>query len=853
MSAIWSMTHQPRNELIARALAVESLLVETWRECCGKDEAIALVAVGGFGRAELFLHSDVDLLILLDAKKSKALAPQISHFQALAWQLKCAGQALDLALSVRTIDETLRFAGEDLNFFTSLLDTRLLTGAGDLLESLQQKLWHKKLWAAKDFFAAKLQEQTQRHLKFADTAYNNEPNLKEGPGGLRDLHTLRWVAQRHLGHRLLPFGWHVLADNAMISGAEAEELCECERLLSLFRQALHQRVGRKEERLLFDHQINLATDFGLHDQGFSNRAVEQLMQVYFRTARRVIRLNAMLLARFAQRYFSDGDNRIKALDADFYLSQGLLDCHPSLTGLSVDGALLALARFQQQAEAKAMGAHFLQALNTVTLEANVPDTQAPSWAPHFLALLNAPRRVAAALTVAADHGLLGKLLPAFERVTGRMQYDLFHAYTVDQHTLFVLKKLENLRISDPEFQLANEVWTRIRHPHVMFLAALFHDLAKGRGGDHSELGAVDAKEWTRALGLPENQSDLIAWLVAQHLTMSTTAQKRDIQDPGVVRDFVDLVADRERLDHLYLLTVADIRGTNPKLWNGWKARLLEDLYRAARFELRRGSENPVNAAERIETAKSEALQLLQGEIAGRAPVLQVWQDFPENSFLRYSTEELRFQTQAVLAAKRAEANQVIVMRPIAGKGAFELFVRIPDRSGIFATITAVLDRLQMSVLGARIGMTPSGYTHDSFQLFDLRPELDAPRERALEVQMQLRLALEARTLTPKIAKRMATRQQKHFQFPAQIEFSAPLDGTHHHSVLALTCPDSFGLLAKVALCLFEQNLRVLGARIATFGERVEDFFLISNTQGLALSDAEQNELRAALMIKLGTS
>ncbi len=831
-----------RNELIARALSVERLLISTWRECFTPDDSVALLAVGGFGRAELFLHSDVDLLILSSPHPTPALLAQIAAFEALAWQLK-----LDLAISVRDVASAVLFASEDLSFFTSLLDLRLLCGCAALGDQLLLQLEPTILWAPKDFFAAKMAEQSQRHRRFSDTAYNNEPNLKEGPGGLRDLHTIRWIAQRQFaGGRNAP-GWAFLQEHGFVSAPERQALEHAEALLSTLRQSLHELSKRKEERLLFDHQIALAAHFGFVDKDFSNRAVEQLMQRYFRAVGSVIRLNIMLTARFAQRFES---SEIVPIDGGFVLRCGQLDLsEKNSAALTLESAFQFLARWQNLPQVSGVGANFLEAVGALLAK---PTADADNLAlAAFLTLLDAPERVAQALAIAATNGLLGRILPAFEHVTGRMQYDLFHAYTVDQHTLFVLEKLEAMRTlaSNDDAPLTIAVWQRIAKPRLLFLAALFHDIAKGRGGDHSTLGAADVRDFGARCGMAENEIDLIAWLVTEHLTMSTTAQKRDIQDPAVVRSFALMVADRERLDHLYLLTVADIRGTNPKLWNGWKARLLEDLYGATRFALRQGLELPMHASERMQARQAQALALLQGEGAGRTQVQTLWQDFPEFAFLRHSPDELRFQTQAVLAARRFGEHEVILLRPIPGAAALELFVRVTDRAGIFATIATVLDRMNISVLGARIGLAPSGMTHDTFQLHDLRAEVQvSPRERAREVQMDLKLALSAPVLKPRVSKRVATRQQRHFQFPAQIEISTNSDA--RLSTLALTCPDVFGLLAHVSLSFFEHDVRVHSARIATFGERVEDFFSLSDADGRALSAAKSEQLMASIRAKL---
>ena len=856
-----------KHELLARALSVEAMLLAVWRKHFNNNLAVELVAVGGFGRAALFPKSDVDVLVLASNQQEAGLSAAIAEFFAECWSLQ-----IELATSTHTPDSAALFAEEDLSFMTSLLDHRLLAGKGQLLKKLLTRLKPAKVFNSVDFFAAKVAEQRARHERFADTGYNLEPNVKDGPGGLRDLHTITWVLQRHFGVR----HWAEIAATGFIDESVRQRLEAVELELSRYRFALHSLSQRREERLLFDHQISMAAQFGYQDNGPTDRAVEQLMQRYFRAVREVQRLSELLLKRLADLLFGAPQAQADALviNADFVLVRGQIERNPKaqmLPALDAAGALRALAAFQQCESAEGLGGQLLSAISELVQRIGNQPPAPLEYADEFLALFSAPQRVAKALAHAAQTGLLGALMPVFARVTGRMQYDLFHAFTVDQHTLFVLEKLESLREAGAQERhpLAHEVFSRIRKPALLFFAALFHDIAKGRGGDHSELGSHDAREFLSALALPGSEVELVAWLVEQHLTMSTTAQKRDIQDPAVVRLFAVLVSERERLDHLYLLTCADIMGTNPKLWNGWKAKLLADLYGSTRFVLRRGLENPVHAAERLQAARASAMELLVGEGAGRAQVNQVWASFPERAILRQTPDEARFQTQAVLAHQRANDELVLAIRPMPGTdmGSFELFVRVPDRLGIFAMITSTLDKLGMSVLGARIYSTPSGLTHDVFQLLDSQTDsAQSARARALDLQMQLRLALTQAEYRPKVSKRAATRQQKHFRFPAQVEITdyedlAAAAGTHQLpsvesnteqklQTLTILCPDSFGLLARAAITLFEHKIRVHSARIATFGERVEDFFQISEAFGEPLSKARCEALTTDLKLRL---
>ncbi|MFI4969648.1 MAG: [protein-PII] uridylyltransferase, partial [Lysobacterales bacterium] len=563
--------------LHARAQAAERVVVHVWHACLGDAIDCALYAIGGFGRGLLFPHSDVDLLVLASAAALARQARALEAFFACLWDI-----GLRPGHAVRTQEQCRELAAADVSVFTSLLDARELTGDGALHAGLAQTV--EALWPPVAFLAAKRAEQAARHARFNDTAYNLEPNLKDGPGGLRTLDLMRWLGLRvaHAGD------FAAMVDHGLLDPNERDALERSEATLQRYRHALHLAAGRPEERLLFDYQRQLAGEFGYRDQHATNLAVEQFMQAYYRAATIVERLGAQLHERYMEmlepagsppreldRDFLGVGPRIEARAPDLFLRRprAIVDVfavqldHPELRGLSAQ-----TMRLLQQALARHRGdfaddAHVLGA---------------------FLDLLRRGAAAVEALARMNRHGVLAAILPAFRHVVGRMQYDLFHVYTVDEHTLKVLRNVACFADADARnaFPLAGETFAALDKPELLLLAALFHDIAKGRGGDHSVLGEQEARAFCARLGLADADIELVAWLVRWHLLMSVTAQRQDITDADIVHRFAVQVGDREHLDHLYLLTIADIAGTNPKLWNEWKARLLADLHVAARYALR---------------------------------------------------------------------------------------------------------------------------------------------------------------------------------------------------------------------------------------------------------------------------
>lgn len=818
--------------LLRRCRVVDQLVRSAWRQMAGQPPGLSLLATGGYGRRELYPHSDIDLLLVGGPDDQAAGQPAIQRFLAALWDI-----GLQPGHAVRSVKQCAEAAAGDLTIATSLLDTRMLVGEPDVLESLRAALGAADIWPAQAFFDGKRKELRQRHARYNDTAYNLEPNLKEGPGGLRDLHTLAWMTKRLYGVQavcdLQPIG--------LLGADEAHTLSREYWALARLRIGLHLTAGRREERLLFEHQTALAKRLGLRDEHRENLAVEQLMQSYFRSAALVMRLSERLLQRFEESLSGAVDS--EPVDAHFDLAGGYLRLRDPIAFEREPLLMLELfAVWQDRPDARGLHSTTAQALGEALEHIDEDFHQRADARSCFIRLLRAPD-AADTLARMSHLGVLGRYLPAFGRVAGRMQYDLFHVYTVDQHTLAVLRNISSFRdeSSKQRFSLAHEIWPRLRKPELLLLGGLFHDIAKGRGGDHSELGAVDAQRFCSQHGLSQGDTDLVVWLVEKHLAMSITAQREDIADPEVISRFAQLVGERERLDYLYLLTVADIAGTSPKLWNAWKDRLLADLFGATRFALRRGLRNVMHAEERIAEAREEARSLLRAQGMDGSTIDQVWSEFPAESFLRYRPAQLVWQTLGIASAPHGQP--LALVRPHQRPGALEVFVYSPDTDGLFAAVTATLDRLGLNVVEARVVTSTRGMSLDTFQVLDAGSEFISPERRATTVAESLTETLARSPLQVSAVRRAIPRQLKHFRVPLRVEFN---DNDAGRTELSLVCADRPGLLAQVSAVFREEGLRVHDARIATFGERVEDFFQLSDEHDAPLSEASRDSLRAAL-------
>ena len=816
--------------LALRARSVDALLIEAWQRCLPQDSGLSLHAVGGYGRGELFPRSDIDLLVLGEPEPQRTHEQALARLFALLWD---AGLAVSHA--VRSAAQCSQ-AAADQTVLTALMDSRPLVANPAECAALAAAIAPEQVWSAREYFEAKRGELLSRHQRFGDTADNLEPDLKDGPGGLRDLHTLGWMALRTFGVHDL----EALVGLGEIGPDEAAALHRERATLSRLRFGLHLVAGRAEERLRFDYQKALAELLDFHDDEES-LGVEKMMQGFYRSATVIRRISDRLLQRFEEQF--EGEGTVQLLPGGFSLRRGYLQAdEPGWPHRDIEQIFALFATWAGHTEVR--GLHSLTARALAEVLPLLP-AYADSGAQareRFMALLRGPRAVDS-LTRMARLGVLGQWIPEFARVSGRMQFDLFHVYTVDQHTLMVLRNLAQFASGKAEerFSIAHEVWPRLRKPELLLLAGLFHDIAKGRGGDHSELGAVDARQFCQAHQLSSTDTELVVWLVEQHLRMSVTAQKQDISDPEVIHRFAALVGSREHLDYLYLLTCADIAGTSPKLWNTWKDRLLADLYFACRRALRDGLESPRPRVERLQEARDTIRALLHQQGIADTAIAAPFAAMPDESFLRFRAEQLAWQASELIGLQPEQA--VVKARRVApDNDALEVFVYMPDRDGIFSAIVTALDRNGHAIHRARVLDAPNDAIHDVFEVLptDRCSERDPER-----LAQQLAEVLAGDLSRVRTSRRVVPRQLRHFRFAPRIEFADSADGQHTRLVLVAT--DRPGLLADVAQVLRAQQLRVHDARIATFGERAEDIFLITDEHDDVLSDDSRQALHDAVL------
>jgi [protein-PII] uridylyltransferase len=832
------LAEEPVEQLVhARAALIDAVLNEAWRIHCPARADWALVAVGGYGRAELHPASDIDILLLVPQSPDAAGSAAVERLVTFLWDI-----GLEVGHSVRTIGECREQCIGDVSVMTTLLEARLLAGNAVLFTAMRAGLAPEHIWPVKQFFEAKVREQTERHLKANDTAYNLEPNVKTGPGGLRDIQTIAWVAKRHFGADTLDG----LATHGFLTPEELRRLKQAQAFLWKVRFGLHTLTGRHEDRLLFDHQIRLAQIFGYEDASYT-LAVEQFMQRYYRTVMDVSLLNELLLQLFREAILSESEPP-RPLNARFQVRNGSLEAVSEEVFARSPSALLELfVLLQQHPDIRGVRASTMRAVAKNLWLIDEEFRQNPRHHRLFLEILRSPVGVTHELRRMNTYGVLGRYIPAFGRIVGRMQYDLFHAYTVDAHTLFVVSNLRRFAIPryDHELPAASRVMQSLPRSEVAFLAALFHDIAKGRGGDHSELGAVDAEAFCLEQGLSPYDARLTAWLVRHHLLLSITSQKQDIGDPQVINAFAREVGDETHLDYLYVLTCADVRATNPKLWNSWKATLFHDFYQRVKQALRRGLESPIDAEHLVRETQDAARRLLFERGVAEAAIAAVWTRFTRGYFLQHSPEEVAWHTRLLSERDTASDEPLVALdaRSVRGTTAALIFAR-PRRHG-FARTTAALDQLGLNIVDARITPSGDGFSLDLYHLLEDDGAPIADSDRLAEIEHALWRSLQSAPDAPFAVSRRAPRQVRMFQTPTHIALS--VDERNRRSVLELTAGDRPGLLCEVGRVLMQERIELHAAKIMTVGERAEDVFYLTDFDNRPLSSAAAEQLKEHLM------
>jgi [protein-PII] uridylyltransferase len=698
-----------------------------------------------------------------------------------------------------------------------------------------------KLWSSAEFFAAKRREQIARHHRYDDTAYKLEPNVKASPGGLRDIQMIGWVAKRHFGVAKLD----ELVEHNFLTPAQLQMLIDGQTFLWRVRFGLHVLTGRREDRLLFDHQTKLAKMLGYEDATYT-LAVEQLMQRYYRTVMDLSRVNEMLLQLFEEAILMDPNAEPEALNEQFQLKNGFLQTtHDQVFQRNPSALLEMFHLLQQHPDIRGVSAFTIDLVRRQLYLIDEEFRQNPRNHRLFLNILRAPFGVTQELRRMNLYGVLGLYIPSFGRIVGRMQYDLFHLYTVDEHTLFVVGNLRRFALSrfDHEFPHCSPLMQSFEKPEIVYLAGLFHDIAKGRGGDHSVLGAVDAEAFCLEHGLSQYEARTVSWLVRHHLTLSITAQKKDIGDPDVINTFAALVGDQTHLDYLYVLTVADVRGTNPNLWNSWKATLFRDLYELTARALRSGLENPIDREQLILEKQSAAMALLETAAVAETKIRNIWSLLTDDYFLRHRSEEIAWHTEVLADSDVDSEHGFLDVRQQPDADGIEAVLYTPRKMRTFAHVTAVLDELGMTIVDARIVPIANGYSLDTYIFMEYDKRVHVDESRMSKIRRTLTRVLTAPDEHAAPVTRRAPRQVRMFETKTAIDFTKD---QNQRTVMELVTGDRPGLLSDVGRVFVEMGINIDTAKIVTIGERAEDVFYISNVSGEPLSDKICAELRQRL-------
>jgi [protein-PII] uridylyltransferase len=800
----------PRRLLQRHAQLIDRAVKALW-EAGGLPRGATLVATGGYGRGELYPCSDIDLLVLLPRDPGPSEREPVERLIGTFWDI-----GLEIGHSVRTVEGCLETSREDVTIQTTLLEARYLTGSRRLFQRLQKELAGEADPVA--FLKSKKLEQEQRHAKHQDSPYSLEPNLKEAPGGLRDMQVIQWVARAAgIGRR-----WSDLVRRGVIERGEARKLARHEAAFQDLRIRLHYVAGRREDRLVFDFQRALAEQFGDVDTQ-ERRASEAMMQRYYRAAKTVTQLNTIVLQNLEALLLPRAAVEARALNERFRVRGELLEmADEDLFRRQPEAILESFLLMMQHQELRGMTAQTLRALWRARLLIGAGFRNNETSKLLFLHILQQPRGIVHEFRRMNQYGILGRYLPEFGRIVGQMQHDLFHVYTVDQHILMVVRNLRRFTMPElaHEFPLCTELMSGFERRWLLYVAALFHDIAKGRGGDHSDLGAVDAGKFARRHGLSPDDRELVEFLVANHLSMSGVAQKQDVHDPDVVAEFARLVGNERRLVALYLLTVADVRGTSPKVWNAWKAKLLEDLYRGTRRVLT-GELLAKDAA--LAEKQAEAARLLRLYALSDGVKDAFWAQLDITYFLRHDPQEIAWQTRNL--HYRVETAKPVVKARLApfGEG-LQVMIYTKDREALFARISGYFERAGFNIAEAKIHTTRHGYALDTFLVLGKGPGTHY-RDLISMIEAELAEDLEKQGPLPAPRGGRLSRRVRHFPISPVVDIRPDERGTYQ--VLSVVASDRPGLLYAVARTLAEYKVSLHTARINTLGDRAEDIFLVS--------------------------
>ena len=827
---------QPVQDLVyERSAYMDSILQRLW-DFFGfaQVNSLSLIAVGGYGRAELHPLSDIDILVLSEKKISDDVNKKISEFITLLWDLH-----LEVGHSVRTLKECINVGKDDLTVATNLQEARFLCGCEDTYNQLIEQISSASFWPSEAFYEAKLEEQLERHARYHDTTYNLEPDIKSSPGGLRDIHTLGWVARRHFGATSL----REMSYAGFLTDAEYRELLECQNFLWRVRFALHIELKRYDNRLTFGHQASVAENLGFTGEG--NRAIEMMMKEFYRTLRRVAELNKMLLKLFDQAIMSKGMLPDAVIISDDFQRRGsLIEARkPALFQARPETILDMFLHIANDSTIEGVSPPTLRQLRTARRRLNRFLHTIPAARDKFMALINHPNSLHKAFSLMHRLGVLAAYLPQWSQIVGQMQFDLFHVYTVDEHSMRVLKHIHSFSNIDNhgKHPICCDVYPRMQKKNLLIIAAIFHDIGKGRGGDHSEIGAVEAYDFCIEHDLSKPEAKLVSWLVQNHLLMSVTAQRRDIYDPDVITEFAKKVRDEEYLENLVCLTVADICATNPELWNSWKRTLLAELFYSTQRALRRGLENPVDLRDCIRHNQHMAAAMLRKENFSPREIEVLWQRFKADYFLRHTPKQIAWHGEHLLTHPADQP--LVLLSKNATRGGTEVFIYTKDKASLFGMMAAELDRRNLSIHDAQIMTSKDGYALDTFMVLDQNgdPVEDVRHE---QIKQHLTDVLNGK-ISANTRSRRVPNKLKHFHVKTRVDFIPTRTGKR--SLMELVALDTPGLLATIGQVFAKLGVNLHGAKITTIGERAEDLFILTSPSGGRLEPEVEDALKIELV------
>ena len=785
------------------------------------SDEITLIAVGGYGRKEFYPKSDTDLLILINNQKKDQYKRNIANFLAYLWDI-----GIEVSHSTRTIKECIAEGSKDISIATPLLESRYICGSKIMFEDLIKTIDDSKsFWNKKDFYQEKIHEQIKRHLQFNNTAYNLEPDIKNGPGSLRDLHTIFWLCKKLLGINKI----EELLDHHILTEKQLQQLINSRDFLSLIRYSLHSLTKRAENRLLFEYQKKLAKQLHYKDQDHLI-GVEIFMQDYYKSASTISRMNEIILQILKQNILETNNKKAKSINQSFQIKNQLVGLKDGIRFKDRPSLLLEIfLLFQKDKDIEGIDA---RTIGLITNNLHLIDEDFRKTTEHrdiFLEILKAPEGVTHELRRMNLYGVLGSYLPAFGLIEGRMQYDLFHAFTVDEHTLFVVSNLRRLALNrfNHEFPEDSQKMQAIESPEILYIAGLFHDIAKGRGGDHSVIGADEAEVFCLDHGLTNYDSKVVSWLVMNHLVFSLTAQKKDIYDPNVIRELALLIGDELRLDYLYLLTVCDVRATNPNLWNSWKKRLFDDLYLLTKKALREGLEEPIDKEELIK----EKITLTKTELSNYQyeNVEDFLSYFDDDYFIKFNMDEILRQSLVMLSRNITnKAEDIIDISAMDNEDYFYAFVFTQIDNESFYKITSIFEQEGVSVRDAKVVRVNEEYCIYNFYFDHMRTMKDEINQKNISIKKYINKAITSDTFLAQSRPQTLSRRLRSFDKKVNISFSEDL--IHNRTLMEISCIDRPGLLSDISKILKEESIWIQSAKIATIGERADDIFYLNNSK-----------------------